>query len=908
MERVAFISWLVATFALIDIGMMSMPFTFGRKGYQPRIGLLAGITVGILSGFIGLFVFKPLIDIGLEIVQGIIGAAFNNITIADDLTFGVSFGGGQNFLPIKFDVSEARTETLAFVQAMLAGIIPYFGGMLTLNAIKWGIPNRVVRESYLPEGTEFKRITVARQLRGSILRIHYLIAIVLGIAALTALMWNIVKGTFTMTAVSNTIAPAELTGGRELSELDVVELSEILTSEDRVSGARLRTLVQIYILNIDTQTASEIRNNRLSSVLEDDQVFRDFPDTMTWQELGDDAIEGSVQASVDILGKNVSREELAVPVFNILQENGELSNFVISRFFNEQAEIEDFSRSDINDLARNFVENSTPEALRGREVNTIDGILLTLNQEGGFQYQAIVETIIRDAIAALEEDALVTEARTAQVEFDENDYERATLEDDLFDKMIFAADSPIVNARRNLLMQSYLNTGMSDDDLRQILLDNFDIFTPATIRTLAQKEVSTADRERFLGIVGGETLSKLQLGSFELAAILADQGGLDAEAMRQLVLELVLPQHPADSARLNEILEDDEIPFGSVDRVTFKGLRDNPLVVQQLFIENISRDDLETLVVAEVVQPRVIATWPLHRTLFDRDGIEKELDELNAFRLADNPDFNEAKLEFRSWLSIRFLFDTLNAQAELTGMRNAILGTLWMIGITILFAFPIGIGAAIYLEEYAQDNALNRLIQTNIDNLAGVPSIIYGLLGVTLFVRTLEPLTSGSVFGFTDATTANGRTILSAAFTMGLLILPIIIINAQEAISAVQPSIRQASYGLGATKWQTVRNHVLPYSMPGILTGTILAVSRAIGETAPLIVVGAATFIVKDPSGPFSKFTALPIQIYNWTSQPRDADKAVAAAAIIVLLVMLIMLNSTAILLRNHFEKRLRGK
>lgn len=280
--------------------------------------------------------------------------------------------------------------------------------------------------------------------------------------------------------------------------------------------------------------------------------------------------------------------------------------------------------------------------------------------------------------------------------------------------------------------------------------------------------------------------------------------------------------------------------------------------------------------------------------------------EVRADPIQGYGDWNDADLEFRSWLNIAFLVNTLHAEAELTGMRNAILGTLWMISLTILFAFPIGIGAAIYLEEYASDNYINRLIQTNIDNLAGVPSIIYGLLGVALFVRALEPITSGSFVGYGDETTANGRTVLAAAMTMALLILPIIIINAQEAIRAVQPSIRQASYGLGATKWQTVWKHVLPYSMPGILTGTILAVSRAIGETAPLIVVGATVYVVRDPDGPFSRFTALPVQIYNWTKLPREADKAVAAAAIIILLVILVTLNSFAIILRNRFERSTR--
>jgi phosphate transport system permease protein len=227
--------------------------------------------------------------------------------------------------------------------------------------------------------------------------------------------------------------------------------------------------------------------------------------------------------------------------------------------------------------------------------------------------------------------------------------------------------------------------------------------------------------------------------------------------------------------------------------------------------------------------------------------------------------------------------------------------------ITILFAFPLGVGAAIYLEEYAVDNRINRLIQTNINNLAGVPSIIYGMLGLAVFVRMLEVLTSGKLFGLVDPTTANGRTILSAGLTLGLLILPLIIINSQEAIKSVPNSLRQAGMGLGATRWQTIWHHVLPNAMPGVLTGTILAVSRAIGETAPLVVVGASTFITVDPTNPFSKFTTLPIQIYQWTSRPQDEFRNIAAAAILVLLVLLLTLNATAVLLRNRFSKRRMG-
>jgi phosphate transport system permease protein len=229
---------------------------------------------------------------------------------------------------------------------------------------------------------------------------------------------------------------------------------------------------------------------------------------------------------------------------------------------------------------------------------------------------------------------------------------------------------------------------------------------------------------------------------------------------------------------------------------------------------------------------------------------------------------------------------------------------LWTIAITIFFAFPLGVGAAIYLEEYATENRVNRLIQTNINNLAGVPSIIYGMLGLAIFVRAMEQFTSGAIFGLSDPTTANGRTIISAGMTLGLLVLPLIIINAQEAIKAVPNSLRQASYGMGATRWQTVWHHVLPNAIPGILTGAILAISRAIGETAPLVVVGASTFITFDPDGPFSKFTTLPIQIYQWTARPQDEFRNIAAAAILVLLAMLLTLNALAILLRNRYARK----
>ena len=311
-------------------------------------------------------------------------------------------------------------------------------------------------------------------------------------------------------------------------------------------------------------------------------------------------------------------------------------------------------------------------------------------------------------------------------------------------------------------------------------------------------------------------------------------------------------------------------------------------------LEERSDVDLITIIEEQILKPNTLATYALIPSVFNRAKVEAEIREK----------YPDAIISFKSWLNQKFLERGMSSRADLAGVRIALLGSLNLIAITIIFAFPVGVSAAIYLEEYARkDFWLNRIIQLNIDNLAGVPSIVYGILGLAIFVRALQPITSGAIFGLTTAD--NGRTLLSAGLTMGLLILPVIIINAQEAIRSVPSSLRQASYGLGGTKWQTIWSHVLPQALPGILTGTILAISRAIGETAPLIIVGASTFITTAPNGPFSHFSALPIQIYNWTSVPQAEFRNIAAAAIIVLLATLLTLNALAIILRNRFSKRL---
>ncbi len=308
-------------------------------------------------------------------------------------------------------------------------------------------------------------------------------------------------------------------------------------------------------------------------------------------------------------------------------------------------------------------------------------------------------------------------------------------------------------------------------------------------------------------------------------------------------------------------------------------------------METRSHADLYNLVQERILKIETKKTYSLYDSIFHKAEIEVEAKE----------EFPEARLEFRYWLTPTFLTSPMSSRAEFAGVRTALFGSLWLVAIAIALALPVGVGAAVYLQEYARKNFINKLIQTNINNLAGVPSIVYGMLGLAIFVRAFEVFTSGAMFGVTDT---NGRTIMSAGLTMGILVLPLVIINAQEAIKAVPDSIRQAAYGVGATRWQTIWSHVLPNALPGILTGSILAMSRAVGETAPLIIVGASTFISVDPDGPFSKFTALPIQIYQWTARAQPEFHNIAAAAILVLLILLLTLNATAILLRNRFQRR----
>lgn len=281
------------------------------------------------------------------------------------------------------------------------------------------------------------------------------------------------------------------------------------------------------------------------------------------------------------------------------------------------------------------------------------------------------------------------------------------------------------------------------------------------------------------------------------------------------------------------------------------------------------------------------------------------------------------------WIDWQFISSFDSRNPEQAGILAAMWGTLWLMVLTAMFAVPIGVGAAVYLEEYASDNLLTRIIRVNLSNLAGVPSIVYGILGLTAFVRMFGAFGAESKvlevslgFGTLAVPLPFGRSVIAGALTLSLLVLPVVIISTQEALRAVPPSLRHASYALGATKWQTIRYQVLPAAIPGTATGVILALSRAMGETAPLLMIGALTYVAYTPgniaslsdiwhnpdgflNAPFDSFTAIPLLIYNWVGNPQAAYQHVAAAGIIVLLAILLLVNGIAIFVRQRFRKNI---
>ncbi len=256
-----------------------------------------------------------------------------------------------------------------------------------------------------------------------------------------------------------------------------------------------------------------------------------------------------------------------------------------------------------------------------------------------------------------------------------------------------------------------------------------------------------------------------------------------------------------------------------------------------------------------------------------------------------------------AWLNLdgtsikTLLTDIPSSKAVNSGLFPAIVGTIWVMGLCVFVSFTVGVSAAIYLEEYSGGSRIAQLIQTNIQNLAAVPSIVYGILGLSIFVTFFVMVAPGT----------DGKNVSAAGLTLALLIMPVVIVSSQEAIRAVPPSIREGGYALGGTKWQVIWRLVLPQAMPGILTGIILAVSRAMGEAAPLVIMGALSFVPFAPASPLDRFTVLPIQIYVWISKPQEEFHQLAAAGIVVLLIMLLGMNAFAIFLRNRLQKNQGG-
>ncbi len=329
------------------------------------------------------------------------------------------------------------------------------------------------------------------------------------------------------------------------------------------------------------------------------------------------------------------------------------------------------------------------------------------------------------------------------------------------------------------------------------------------------------------------------------------------------------------------------------------------------------------IVVLAVLMVSVVwkaVTWPTPKVKGTASTIAKT--DATASKKA------EAEMSSGAPLSLKFLSSYHSRHPRNAGILAGLWGSLWLIVLVALFSVPIGVGSAIYLEEYSNEGRIKRMIQVNLSNLAGVPSIVYGLLGMTAFVKMFglfhkedgKQLVVNLLFTNVEIPLPFDRTLISGALTLTLLVLPTVIVAAQEALRAVPSTIRMASYALGATQWQTIRHQVVPAALPGIMTGVILALSRAMGEAAPLMLIGALTYVaycpgeitnfsdlVKNPHGlldaPFDKFTAVPLQIYQWINNPRAEYLHLAAAGIVVLLTILLLMNTAAILIRHRFQK-----
>lgn len=698
------------------------------------------------------------------------------------------------------------------------------------------------RPTGMPEGEELEKQLARRHRRGVMWLTAFQVSLLVAIVVLGTLIFNIVNQTFGLIAVENTIDPDQL--------------------------VRMHTEEQMAVMPNTTMSEDD---ETLATAIAADPHAIGFFGYAYYQQHADELrtlAVGGVEPSAATVGDGTY--SLARPLFLyapevVLAEKPEVAAFLDFYLSNVNAEIERVGYFPVD------------QAVLERQVQAVraatDGDLSTATTAGEIAI-AGSSTVHPLTVRMAEQFQAAGYGGDITVESTGTKAGFVAL---CPDKAIDIANASHVITRQELAAcekarRTPVTVRVGTDALAVVVSSENDFLTDATPQQL--QTIFT----------GAERWSDVD-PSWPDAPIVRYMPGLDSGTLDFFVESVYADVRLADMPKgaLMEMLE------GAASAGVLRRLeREKP------FAERTQAEVYE-LVVERVVEPNVIASWNLLPSLFNRAQIEADL-------LESAP---AARLEFYSWINPSFLTSTQASVPEQAGVRTAILGSLWVILITFVFAVPVGVGAAVYLEEYASHGRINRILQTNIDNLAGVPSIIYGILGLAIFVRFLEQFTSGKMFGVADPTTANGRTIVSAGLTLGLLVLPIIIINAQEAIRAVPMALREAGYGMGGTKWQVTRSHVLTNALPGILTGTILAMSRAVGETAPLIVIGASTFITVDPNGPFSKFTVLPMQIYQWTTRPQPEFQHIAAAAGIVLLVLLFTLNATAIYMRNRFSKQL---
>ena len=735
----------------------------------------------------------------------------------------------------------------------------------------------MTEQTYYPEGPELDEQINKRHRSGSIGRTLFQASTIIGILALTALLYNIINETFGLVALQNSVEPDKLV--LDLEEAILLGADNTVSSED------------------DNVLAEGIVNNEFGIGFFGYAYYQENSDSLKVL-----SIEG-VEASAETAGDGsylMSRPLYLYTSEEILQENQAANiylNYMLTNINDEIVEVGYFPLGQ-NALSASqvaWVENSGFDLQPGQWA-AIDpaGLGGNINIAGSSTVFPVTEHMSNQ----------ITDAGFAANINSQSVGSTAGLEMFCIDESIdiAAASRPIkpgeFEACRDNFIQP-IEMQIGTDALAVVVSRENSFLENVTVDELKQiftTAVSWSDvnpawpNEPISRYIPGEDSGTLDF--FTETVFPAELEELPKETLVEILRSNVTVGLGRNLERQQRFF-DDSFVFEDPDLFAEVCAGEEP--PDGCTMPARDRENVYDLIIQEVVQPDVVQAWTLVDSLTSRNEIEEFTAET----------YPNAEIEFRSWLSGRFLTSPQSSTPEFAGVRTAIFGSLWVVLITILFSFPVGVAASIYLEEYAVDNSLNRIIQTNINNLAGVPSIIYGMLGLVIFVRLLESFSSGALFGLVDdSTTANGRTVISAGLTLGLLILPIIIINSQEAIRAVPNSIRQAGMALGATKWQTIWHHVIPSALPGILTGTILAVARAIGETAPLVVVGASTFITVDPSGPFSKFTVLPIQIYQWTSRPQAEFRNIAAAAIVVLLVLLLSLNASAVYLRNRYSRR----